>query len=95
MVVATQPNSEFATAMVNQNVLLGASPRGAQGLLLASKVKALLAGRFAVSTDDIRDVAPDVLRHRLIVNFQGQAEGFTPDHVIADVLKHVAVPANA
>jgi MoxR-like ATPase len=95
LVVATQPKSEFATPLVNQNVLLGSSPRGAQGLLLAGKVQALLAGRFAVSTDDIRAVALDVLRHRIIVNFQGQAEGFTPDHIIEDVLAYVNVPANA
>jgi MoxR-like ATPase len=95
LVVATQPKSEFATPLVNQNVLLGSSPRGAQGLLLAGKVQALLAGRFAVSTDDIRAVALDVLRHRIIVNFQGQAEGFTPDHIIEDVLAYVNMPANA
>ena len=95
LVVASQPKSEFATPLVNQNVLLGSSPRGAQGLLLAGKVQALLAGRFAVSTDDIRAVALDVLRHRIIVNFQGQAEGFTPDHIIEDVLAYVNVPANA
>jgi MoxR-like ATPase len=95
LVVATQPKSEFATPLVNQNVLLGSSPRGAQGLLLAGKVQALLARRFAVSTDDIRAVALDVLRHRILVNFQGQAEGFTPDHIIEDVLAYVNVPANA
>ena len=95
LVVGTQPNSQFATPMVNENVLLGASPRGAQGLLLGGKVQALLGGRFAVSTDDIRAVAKDVLRHRLIVNFQGQAEGFTPDHVIEDVLAEVTAPATA
>jgi len=94
LVVATQPNSEFAPAMVNENVLLGASPRGAQGLLLAGKVQALLAGRYAVSNDDIRAVCADVLRHRIIVNFQGHAEGFTPDHVVQNVLEHVQAPAN-
>ncbi|MHC4514382.1 MAG: AAA family ATPase [Planctomycetota bacterium] len=95
LVVATQPNSEFAPAMVSENVLLGASPRGAQGLLLGGKVQALLAGRYAVSCDDIRAVAADVLRHRVIVNFQGQAEGFTSEHVIQHILEHVQVPATA
>ncbi len=93
LVVGTQPNSEYATGIVTENVLLGSSPRGAQALLLAGKVQALLAGRYAVSSDDIRNVAADVLRHRVIVNFQGQAEGFTPDHVIEKVLEHIAVPA--
>ena len=64
-------------------------------LLLAGKVRALLASRYAVSNDDIRAVAADVLRHRIIVNFQGQAEGFTPDHVVQNVLEHVQAPANA
>ena len=95
LVVGTQPNSQFATALVNQSVLLGASPRGAQGLLLAGKVQALLAGRYSVSCDDIRAVAADVLRHRVIVNFQGHAEGFTPDLVVQDILKNIAAPATA
>ena len=56
-------------------------------------MQALLAGRYAVSSDDIRNVAADVLRHRVLVNFQGQAEGFTPDYVIEKVLEHIAVPA--
>lgn len=92
LVVATQPKSELAPAMVNENVALGSSPRGAQGLLLAGKVKALLAGRFAVSSDDLRSAAADVLRHRVIVNFQGQADGITPDHVVNAVLEHVSPP---
>jgi MoxR-like ATPase len=92
LVVATQPGSEFAPPIVNDNVLLGASPRGAQGLVLAGKVKALLAGRFAVNSDDIRAVAHPVLRHRIIVNFQGQADGVTPDRVVDAILEHVAPP---
>ena len=92
LVIATQPGSEHAPPLVNENVSLGASPRGAQALLLAGKVKALLAGRFAVSTDDVRAVAADALRHRLMVNFQGQSEGVGPDHVVAAVLEHVAPP---
>ena len=94
LVVGTQANSEFACAHVNENVLLGSSPRGSQGLLLAGKVKALLAGRFAVSTDDIRGVVHEVLRHRVMINFQGQADGVTTDHVIDSVLEHVKVTAS-
>jgi len=93
LVVATQPGSELAPKIVTDNVLLGSSPRGAQALLLAGKVQALLAGRYAVSTGDIEKVTADVLRHRVILNFQGQAEGFTPDHVIAEVVNHVEAPA--
>jgi len=92
LVVATQPGNELAPRLVNDDVLLGASPRGAQGLVLAGKVKALLAGRFAVSSEDVRAVAHPVLRHRVIVNFQGQADGVTPDRIVDAVLAHVAPP---
>lgn len=92
LVVATQPDNELAPAIVRDHVTLGSSPRGAQALLLAGKVKALLAGRFAVSTDDIRSSVPDVLRHRVLVNFQGQADGLTPDHILEKLVAHVEVP---
>ncbi|MFG0319888.1 MAG: AAA family ATPase [Planctomycetota bacterium JB042] len=89
LVLATQPGNDHAPPVVNDDVLLGASPRGAQGLLLAGKVRALRAGRFAVSTDDVRAAAPDVLRHRVLVNFRGQSEGVTADRIVAAVLDHV------
>ena len=92
LVIATQPGSDRATALVNENVSLGSSPRGVQALLLASKVKTLLAGRFAVAVDDIRAVAHAALRHRVMINFQGQADGVTPDRVIDDVLQAVQPP---
>ncbi len=95
LVMATQPDSEYAPQLVQDNVALGSSPRGAQGLLLAGKVRALLGDRFAVSTDDIARAAHDVLRHRLIVNFQGQADGVTPDAVIDAVLSTVTKPAES
>ena len=92
LVVGTQPGSEFAAPAVNENVALGSSPRGVQGLILASKVKALLDGRFAVSCGDIRDVAHEVLRHRVLINFHGQADGVTPDQVVSQVVEHVPMP---
>jgi MoxR-like ATPase len=95
LVMGTQPGSAYAPQLVNDNVLLGSSPRGAQGLLLAGKVKALLAGRFAVSTDDVRAIALPVLRHRVLVNFQGQAEGVTADRVVKAVVDHVPAGASA
>ena len=95
LVMATQPRSAYAPKLVNDFVLLGSSPRGAQGLLLAAKVKALLAGRFAVATDDIKAVAASVLRHRIIVNFQGQSAGVTPDRVVEEVLQQVKAAAAA
>ena len=75
--------------MVNEIVSLGASPRGVQALILAGKVRALREGRFAVAGEDLRAVAPDVLRHRVLVNFQGLSEGINPDNVVTEVLKHV------
>ncbi|MDJ0522939.1 MAG: MoxR family ATPase [Planctomycetota bacterium] len=89
LMMGTQPGSKYATAMANDNVALGSSPRGAQALLLAGKVQALLAGRYTVNTDDIKKVAPPALRHRVIINFQGQSEGVTPDRIIEDVLAKV------
>ena len=88
LVVATQPGKGLAPDLVNESVALGASPRGAQSLILAGKVNALLDGRFAVSTDDVRKAAHDALRHRVLINFHGQADGVTPDHVIDAVLEH-------
>jgi MoxR-like ATPase len=70
-------------------VRYGASPRGAQALALGAKVTALLDGRYNVSFDDVAAVAPAALRHRLLLNFEGQAEGVTTDQVIADLLESV------
>ena len=89
LVMGTQPGRDFSTPLVNENVALGSSPRGAQALVLCGKVKALLNGRFAVSTDDIRAVAPAVLRHRVMINFHGLADGITADQIVADVLNNV------
>jgi MoxR-like ATPase len=92
LVMGTQPDSPYAPAMVNEYVALGSSPRGAQSLLLAAKVRALVGGRFAVSVADIKDVALPVLRHRLMVNFHGQSDGITDEKVVKAVLEHVREP---
>jgi MoxR-like ATPase len=83
---ATHPESEEATPMVKKYVRYGSSPRGAQSLLLASKIKALLSERFAVAIDDIRAVAAPSLRHRVILNFEGEAEGVSTDAIIEEIL---------
>jgi len=93
LVMGTQPGSEYTPQLVNDCVSLGASPRGAQALLLAGKVKALLAGRFAVASDDVRSVAHVCLRHRLMIGFHGQAEGVTADAVVDAVLASVEPPS--
>ena len=92
LVMATQPGSEYAPGIVNQFVSLGSSPRGAQALLLGAKVKALLAGRFAVGAEDIAAVARPVLRHRVLLGFEGISEGITTDAVVDEVLEKLPRP---
>ena len=89
LIVATHPGNS-PVPMVNQYVRYGSSPRGGQALVLGAKITALLAGRYNVSFDDVTAVAPAALRHRLLLNFEGQAEGIKPDDVIADLLKTVS-----
>jgi MoxR-like ATPase len=88
LVVATHPQ-ESDVPLVRHYVRYGASPRAAQALVLGGKITALLAGRYNVSFDDVVAVAPAALRHRLILNFEGQAEGINPDDVIAGLLANV------
>ncbi|MDO8585813.1 MAG: MoxR family ATPase [Armatimonadota bacterium] len=88
-VLATHPGNEYATDMTNQYVRYGSSPRGAQALVLAGKVRALLDGRFNVSFDDITGIAKPALRHRLILNFEGEAERISTDAIVGDVLEKV------
>ncbi|HSN27134.1 MAG TPA: MoxR family ATPase [Kofleriaceae bacterium] len=87
VVLATHPENPEATPLSKQFMRYGASPRGLQAIILASKIRALLEGRYAVSIDDIRHVAPPALRHRLILNFEGEAEGVEADTIIAEILK--------
>ncbi|MEN9579964.1 MAG: hypothetical protein RJA70_2973 [Pseudomonadota bacterium] len=86
LVLATHPSDETAPDTVKRFVSTGASPRGAQALLLASKIFALFEGRFAASIDDIKRAALPALRHRVLLNFEGEAEGVTTDQVLTAVL---------
>ena len=95
LVLATHPKTETASPITNQYLKFGSSPRGAQVLLLAGKVRALTQGRFNVSFDDIQAVTAPALRHRLIPNFEAEAEGVTTDHIIAQILKDVPRDAAA
>jgi MoxR-like ATPase len=85
-VLATHPQGQFATPMVNQFLRVGASPRAAQAITLGAKVRALLDGRFHVSFQDIKDVAVPAMRHRVILNFEGEAEGITTDMVLEKII---------
>ena len=89
IVVATHPESEEAAPTVKQYARYGASPRGAQALIIGAKLNALLDGRSNVAFDDVAAVAPAALRHRILLNFEGQAEGLNADQLIADVLATV------
>ncbi len=94
LVLATHPNSAFATPTVNKYVRWGSSPRGAQAITLAAKIYALLDGRYNVSFDDVRKAALPALRHRLLLNFEGEAEGLSTDFVLNDLLGLVPTAAD-
>jgi MoxR-like ATPase len=89
LVMATHPRTDTAAAIASQYLRFGSSPRGAQTLILGGKVRALTQGRFNVSFEDIETVAPLALRHRLILNFEAEAEGITTDLIIAQILKEL------
>jgi MoxR-like ATPase len=89
LTLATQPEGEFAVDATNAYVRWGSSPRGAQTLALAAKVRALLQGRFNVSFEDLRKVYLPTMRHRLLMNFEAQAEGVEPDTVLKKILDKV------
>jgi MoxR-like ATPase len=86
LVMASHPENELAADLTRRFVRYGASPRGAQALILAAKIRAILDERYHVSRDDLRAVAHNALRHRLILNFEGQAEGIQADQVIDNIL---------
>ena len=92
-VLATHPDGEFATSLSKQFLRFGASPRAAQALVLGGKVKALLDGRAHVAVADISDVMLPVLRHRVLLNFEGQAEGVTADMIVNDIIDNLPVEA--
>ena len=89
LVLATHPNGEFAPPPTNQFVRWGASPRAAQALALAGKVRALLNSRYNVSFEDVRRSYLPAMRHRVILNFEAQAEGVESDRVLLDLLEKV------
>ena len=86
-ITAVNSALDGAPELVKRFVRTGASPRGAQAMLLGAKVRALFDGRFAASIDDVKATAPSALRHRILLSFEGEAEGVAPDRVIAEILK--------
>jgi len=89
LVMATHPQWEQAPDITRRYIRYGASPRAAQALVLGAKVLALRSGRFAVSVDDVKTIALPVLRHRVILNFEGEAEGIEADRLLTEVLEAV------
>ena len=95
LVLATHPRTETAVPIASQYLRFGSSPRGGQTLVLGAKVRALAQNRYNVSFDDIQALAAPALRHRLILNFEAEAEGITTDHIVAQILKEVPTTAEA
>ena len=89
LVLSTHPQGELATPIVNQFLRFGASPRAAQALVLAGKVHALLDSRVNVSIEDIRKVVLPAMRHRCLLNFEGEAEGKTTDEILTNIVETV------
>jgi MoxR-like ATPase len=94
LALATHPGGEFALPITNQYLRWGSSPRGAQTMALAAKVRALLEGRYNVSFEDVRRVYLPALRHRVILNFEAQAEGIDTDHVLLEILEKLPEKAD-
>jgi MoxR-like ATPase len=93
VLAATHPDQPRAPQIVREYVRYGGSPRGAQALVTAGKIYALLDGRFNVSVDDVRAVALPALRHRVILNFEGEAEGITSEAIVRSILDAVPAPS--
>lgn len=94
LTLATHPEGPFARPITNQYLRWGASPRGAQTATLAAKARALLSGRYNVSFEDVRRVFLPSMRHRVILNFEAQAEGVEPDRILAEIMKQVPEKAS-
>jgi MoxR-like ATPase len=89
LVLATHPEGKYAQPVTNKYLRWGASPRAAQTLALGSKVRALLDGRYNVSFEDVRRVCLPAMRHRVIANFEAQAEGIDTDRILLEILEKV------
>ncbi len=89
LVMATHPGAEYAPPKVNKYVRYGSSPRGAQALTIAGKVYAAMDARLHVGFEDIRRAAFPALRHRILLNFEGEAEGVSTDDLVSHILEHV------
>ncbi len=94
LVMATQPEQAEAHDLAKKYVRYGSSPRGAQALVECGRVRALMRGRYHLSTEDVEAVALSVLRHRIILNFDGHAEGQTPDSILSAIVREATALAS-
>jgi MoxR-like ATPase len=90
LVMSTQPGTPTAHELSNKYIRYGSSPRGAQSLVECGRVLALMRGRLNLSIDDLRDIAPSVLRHRIILNFDAHADGQTPETLLTRIISSVS-----
>ena len=93
LVMATQPGTKYASEVTNRYIRYGSSPRGAQALIECGRVLAVMRGRLHLSIDDILAVAPSVLRHRIILNFDAHADGETTETILQKIFSGVAARA--
>ena len=94
LVMATQPGAAEAHELANKYIRYGSSPRGAQALVECGRVLALMNGRLHLSIEDIETIAPAVLRHRIILNFDAHADGQTPETILSKIIPSVAAAAS-
>ena len=95
LTLATHPDGPFTLPVTNKFLRWGSSPRGAQTMALAAKVRALLEGRYNVSFEDVRRVYLPAMRHRVILNFEAQAEGTEADEVLLEILEKLPEKADS
>jgi len=95
LVMATQPGTPYAHELATKYIRYGSSPRGAQALVECGRVLALMQGRLNLSCDDVRQIAPAVLRHRIILNFDAHADGQTPETILKRVIESVTASVAA
>jgi MoxR-like ATPase len=88
LVLATHPGAEYAPEITNRFIRFGSSPRGVQALILSAKVRAMLDERYHISFSDVSDSVLPALRHRILLNFEGQAEGIQNDDILNQILQH-------
>ncbi len=95
LVMATQPEQKEAHEMARKYIRYGSSPRGAQALVECGRIRAIMKGRLHLSADDVEAVAPSVLRHRIILNFDAHADGQTPESILSAIIRGVTARASA